>query len=453
MDPVTAKRSSRFFWFGCGSGILIVILVLVVILSYFWNSKTYVVISGSMAGGLCGPHSLTECRECGFSYRCGLIDGQALQDTICPNCGSIRIGVEQVIQRSGDTLIVKKSEELPQRWQTVVLQSATPGFPPKVKRVVGLPGERIGIRNGNVYVNDEIPPRSLSQFRTMAVLVHDDDYLPHVAKMADRWLPIRDEHHWQFEDRVKKRAAHADSGNLEPTITQLLQLTSSLDWLVYRHYDCSPTARHERHGSTITDYLAYNQGLPMRQHRVSDVMLSCHATILGDGLFVVRIATGFVPCVIMWDVGRGRLTMISMAGGEVSVDLDLPRHHRAKDIFLEIAVFDKRIIVGINHQSILNEPLSLLEASQPSTRPFALLSHGVSVNLWRLKVFRDIYYLDPSGANRDWMLATALGSNEYFVLGDNPVVSTDSRHWRKTYPLLRKFILGKVLKPGCRSDE
>jgi len=37
---------------------------------------------------------------------------------------------------------------------------------------------------------------------------------------------------------------------------------------------------------------------------------------------------------------------------------------------------------------------------------------------------------------------TALASNEYFVLGDNRDVSTDSREWG---PLQKKFIVGKVL--------
>ena len=61
-----------------------------------------------------------------------------------------------------------------------------------MKRVVGLPGETIEIRGGDVYVNGAIARKSLAQQREMAVLVHDTAWvggqhdLPESLVAADR---------------------------------------------------------------------------------------------------------------------------------------------------------------------------------------------------------------------------------------------------------------------------
>jgi len=57
----------------------------------------------------------------------------------------------------------------------------------EVKRVVGLPGERIAIRRGDIYVDGRIARKTLPQFRDTAVLVYDSGFEP----PRTRGLPAR----------------------------------------------------------------------------------------------------------------------------------------------------------------------------------------------------------------------------------------------------------------------
>jgi signal peptidase I len=48
---------------------------------------------------------------------------------------------------------------VPQRGEMVVFKSPKDGRTDYVKRIVGLPGDKIQLRNGNLYINDQIAPR------------------------------------------------------------------------------------------------------------------------------------------------------------------------------------------------------------------------------------------------------------------------------------------------------
>ncbi len=52
-------------------------------------------------------------------------------------------------------------------------------------------------------------------------------------------------------------------------------------------------------------------------------------------------------------------------------------------------------------------------------------------------------YLDPYGLERDWQAEQPLAADEFFLLGDNQPVSTDSRHFG---PISRSKIVGVVRK-------
>src|SRR4029077_9095315 len=90
----------------------------------------------------------------------------------------------------GDHLLVNKSVfELrrPRRWEMAVFRC--PAEPGKafVKRVVGLPGEEIRIRGGDIYINGRLARKTLAKFKAVRIPVFDNDFQPAPDGFRDRW--------------------------------------------------------------------------------------------------------------------------------------------------------------------------------------------------------------------------------------------------------------------------
>ena len=66
----------------------------------------------------------------------------------------------------------------PRRWDLIAFRSHDAPDYLEVKRVVGLPGERISIRQGDVYADGRLARKTLPQLRAAAVLVHDSGFEP-----------------------------------------------------------------------------------------------------------------------------------------------------------------------------------------------------------------------------------------------------------------------------------
>jgi hypothetical protein len=93
----------------------------------------------------------------------------------------------------------------------------------------------------------------------------------------------------------------------------------------------------------------------------------------------------------------------------------------------------------------------------PTSRPLAIGSQGLGIEVWDLKLYRDIYYTPlrgapPGGAERFAQTPQyRLGADEYFVLGDNSPQSSDSRERFDAPGIPRKLLIGKpfmVYFPG-----
>ena len=93
-----------------------------------------------------------------------------------------------------------------------------------------------------------------------------------------------------------------------------------------------------------------------------------------------------------------------------------------------MAFVDRRVSFAIDgSQPFPAYDLDPVKGRADVISPLAFGTQGISVVIRDLKIYRDIYYR-PSGRNAV-SEPLHLGSDEYFMLGDNSANSDDSRSW------------------------
>lgn len=149
----------------------------------------------------------------------------------------------------------------PRRWDIVVFHAVEPNAPHSVlvKRVAGLPGERVHIEDGKLYINGEelVPPEGLREILSYSTrLAPDED---DIGRMALRHaqagaLPYginRD--HLSFPvlrddlQRLHQRVGNRDVNTLKPSeVEDLIRGTSSTTMSVFREWLANqfPRARY-----------------------------------------------------------------------------------------------------------------------------------------------------------------------------------------------------------------
>lgn len=121
-------------------------------------------VSGSsMAPALQGPHRVARCDTCDSQFSVTIDPGPVAGRVTCPACGKRGIDISRCPLLAGDTIWIDRTAYLfhpPRRWDVVVFHCPNDASQYCVKRIVGLPGEVIGIDGGNVVANGQVvsPP-------------------------------------------------------------------------------------------------------------------------------------------------------------------------------------------------------------------------------------------------------------------------------------------------------
>jgi len=391
---------------------------------------------GSMAETLCGAHFVLSCDDCRFPCRYDAAYPPTDERVVCPNCGFANRRLEEAIRRPGERVLIDGlvySARSPNRWEIVAFR--TPGAEENlaVKRVVGLPGENVSVRHGDVYINGSIQAKSLEQLRDMAILVHDDASRP--RKGSD--LPRR----WQAESAGSGWHRRHGIIAFEPRSNGC----DDLDWITYRHWRCAPSPAPRTEEYAVLDDYGYNQQISRQLQRIADLMLVCRLRSTWDAgslAFSIQDGRDRFQVVLLPARNEGRLHR----NDSFLEAVKLPAAAYARDVKIELALLDHRILFAIDQQVLIErEYQPATGPSEPASRPLAIGAIGLSMTIRRLQVYRDLYYLHPNRVGWNWSAVRPLGADEYFVLGDNVPLSEDSRHW--TEPgLPRKLLLGKVLR-------
>ncbi|MEX0818148.1 MAG: signal peptidase I [Pirellulaceae bacterium] len=394
------------------------------------------IASGSMAEQFLGPHRLVACAECGFTFRCGLDTQAPLQRATCPNCGFPNNNLSLATLHDGDRVVIDRwayLRRLPQRGDVVAFVDPTNDSELAVKRVLGLPQETVTIRRGELFVNGSLYRKSLEEAKELATLVYDDTF----RLSAEQRLPSR----WQSEDPTSSGWRVARDGY---RWTRNAEATAE-DWLMYRHWRCYGSPHPRTQESPVTDNDAYNQGLSRELHEVTDLLLSCDVSLTEDGEIMLLIHDGRESFKALLSARTRSIRLYR--GDEVLERAATPVHADATSTTIEFGVIDNQLLIGIAGETVVRHAYTPRQGPlQPTSRPVGIAGSQDECSVANLRIYRDIYYLNPFRGDWAWAGPDPLADETFLVLGDNAPLSNDSRHWAQA-GLHRQRLLGKVLTP------
>lgn len=415
------------------------ILVVAMFAGCFLRPSSYLpayLSSGSMAESFWGPCFQLRCDDCGFPFRCDAERKEFIpvdRRAVCPNCGYRHNQLTRDKQRHGQQVWYDASsfhQRPPVRWQVVAFRSPDDKQTARVKRIVGLPGEWIAIRGGDVYADERLLRKSLDQQRRVAVLVHDATYQA-TGQGNQRWHTVSDDSGWR----------RSDSGF---SFTPAVDRRGELEWLEYRNRPAVPLPPGVPPAAEapINDNYGYNQGISRDLNDVRDVMLSCWMRLVGSGQLVLSVTDGSDRIDVVFSTAEHRISVHSANGNFVLRD---PNPSLSSLRRVEVSVFDRQFVLAFDGRTMVRFELPPRPSQPPDSRPFRIGGKDLHALVSELKVWRDTYYLNPRGLASAWRSPQRLGATEYFVLGDNPPISADSRNWEKP-GVGRKLLLGPVFR-------
>lgn len=416
------------------------------------------IAGGSMAENLPGAHFQLRCTDCRFPCRYDAECPATNERVVCPNCGFVLRDLQGAVLQPGERVLIDRLAYAwgqPRRWDLIALHASGDPDYLEVKRVVGLPGERIAIRRGDVYADGRIVRKRLDQLRQLAILVHDSAFEPPNASR----VPAR----WRAAVTPWDRLPACEPGTMPIPVSK---------WLVYHHWRCfaSPLPRTDEY--PVLDNYGYNQNESRQLHRVRDLLLVARLRLDGaSGRVALRAYDGDDWLQVNLEFPAKRASLCRR--GLCVCTASLPTAAYAQDVKLEFALCDRQAVLAVDQRVVICWPYDAADEADgvqavaeelgptvsaaarrehedrtlAQSQPFGIAAEGLSLVIRRLQVFRDLHYLDPQGLGRDWTAPARLGRGEVLVFGDNVPISRDSRHWERP-GVTGDQILGPLLPMG-----
>ena len=390
-----------------------------------------IIVGGSMAPRLVGEHFDVRCADCRYSFRTDIrVPKQGV--FACPNCGFGKVEVPK--EPVGSQRVTITSGDLPSRWDVIAFRK-NGDRDASVKRLIGLPGERIDINGGDVYVNGERVCKSFDDYDRLKIPVFDAN---HTSKMS---LPPR----WRSEQNSEQWLHLPGAFHFEPKIlSEPLYEPTETDWLEYHHLRGFHHNGFRVEEHPVEDSYAFNQAINRTLVPVFDLSLECQLTSLSDACeFHVRLRHVGGVAEIRIEFGRTQGLLFLSRQQEPVAKFSLPENRRLN---VSVASIDSVLRIRVDGRDVFGESIVFGESLRPSSRPFSIGGRTGSFRVENLAIYRDIYYRllndSPEGG-------FVLAADEFFVLGDNVPVSADSRHW-KSGTVSKESMLGIVENGGAR---
>ena len=412
--------------------------------------EAFVIPTGSMAESLLGRHATLACPNCGwrFSYGPAVPTEDAgpfhtPAEVECPLClDRTPIAAERVAPSSGERILVHKWPFVlggvfgPRRWDVIVFRDPRNPEDNFIKRLVGLPGERIQIIDGDVFIagpgEDEFHVARKPRYAQEQLWfpVYRQDYPPRRragSTATAAWAPLPPHEAavgWSGLDARAMRFA-GDTDDPETIIFNPLGGAGVLRD-VYGY-------NHQRAHAWVGDVRMYGelrwQGprgeLTWTIARDTDRF---RLTLQRDGIARVSINQNY---------GVGAFEQIGTVSA-AALAADRP-------VAIEFGHVDYRVYVRIDGREVLaTTPAQyapdvehVLGSGRVRPIELRMSAAGGPLELRRMSIDRDVYYTrSPQTIRAADGDPFELHAGEYFVLGDNSPSSHDGREWTVAGPNL-----------------
>jgi len=455
----------------------------------------------SMYPVFAGSHWKVQCTTCGYTFREPVVTQR--RATLCPLCGHLIRLTSEAIERvePGERILIDRRATLsgPKRWQVWAIGHWDGDHRGEVKRVVGLPGERVSIIDGDVWIGPVIARKSLAEALACAVLVYDSHFTAerttsavttpgsgsapsltaHVSSMA---APSRPAHNPTTGEpshvptyRVHQRRTVSGAAPRQTMHWWLFGYGSeeAIPGEPDDEQQRQPPEEMDHPSSTVpaTNAVPYRDWLwecSLAVQPDADLYW-CYTGPAGRFLVVVNLASGAWSLqdvqgsvlargtaalkagrTATWHFGFVDEQLFLSADGQIFVQYAVTSHpwKPAPPVSappdMETPTFEAQL-PPLEQDGDAASPPGGPAATKPPLplAPGDILAVGAPAALLRvnhIRVWRDVYYEPPSQAPGPWH-APVLGPGQYFVLGDNPAASSDSRD---RGPVERSQLLGRV---------
>jgi len=440
------------------------VIIIAVALSFIVRCfvvEPFQIPTGSMANTLMGHHVSVKCSNCGYPVAVGMHseeDGYDFPDSlVCPLCETktrIEYGQRRGLGWSlremagltpvvwGDRILAHKlaySIGSLKRYDVAVFKAPDSHGKNYIKRVVGLPGDIVQIKNGNIYIDGALARKSAAVQQAVWNPLYDSRYTPHNGLK-----------YWE----APSDGDWIEGANLLRFDATALGDASGMFWARLRH--------------PLTDFQAYNSGFSPRGGKSILGEVRFVATVpelAGQGTFVIAVVNSPDRYEVRIPVGRAdeRIEMIHMTStyrGATHHD-DFTGARRVETLAqsdievadggshtIEYSHYDGLTRLRVDGAEVVRCETTRTFDEAPLVKGCAFelgFSAGVQAELRDVRVDRDIYYLDEWNWYPESGELRKVPDGQYLVLGDNSPLSNDSRKWTKQPFVDADAIVGKAV--------
>lgn len=398
--------------------------------------------TGSMADTLKGAHFRLRCRQCGYKYEYGFVPRRynLPEDYVprsghlksyrsrCPSCGNYQPAGGTMPVANGDRILVLKCIYQffePKRWDVIVFKNPPEPEINYIKRLIGLPHEKVHIIDGDVYIDGQISRKPSNIQNELWMPVYDNDYQP-----VDPCEVFFNHHVWDqpFGNKTFSR--------WEKDSPTLFHLDSPADQISTMTYNTSIgnnfRATYAYDEVEEYDYMPNCSDLMVRFYSRSEKPQG------GVGIALSKYQTNYKAwvdftgkMVITKNDENGKITELARKSiGPATMN---------KSTLVKFSNVDHQLFFQFGSEKLTYdmgrgpEDAGQIRADIPPR--VEILGSG-KLTLSHVAIFRDIHYLERKYANgrkegRAIDKPFTLEEDEFFVLGDNSPNSEDGRWWSK----------------------